>query len=491
MQHPTHLGKYQVTNVLGEGAMGVVYKGFDPDIRRTVALKTIRDGLTSDAAGGAGIAARFRNEAQAAGRLSHPGIVQVYDFGQQGDVAYIAMEFVEGLTLAHYLSHKVRFTDADIPGLMTQLLDALHHAHEQGVWHRDIKPANVILGPNGRLKIADFGVARIENANLTQMHTLIGTPSYMAPEQFKGDAIDRRVDLYSAGVLLYTLLIGQPPFSGSAEALMYKAVHEAPPLPSHSPDAQRPHFYDVLVATALAKDPARRYATAEDFKLALQRCVGAPIVANAWEQTIVRSGVPAPKPGIPVHGGSSPSNLASIGSQGGTPTHWVPGQLAAVEQSLAKYVGPMATVMVRRAARDCHDIGELYAKLAEQVSNPGERAAFLQRATGSGARSGAQSAARSGSTAMAASGARAATHLNSGEQPGAGSGASALKFNPNESMLESARKLLAVHVGPIASVVVKNAAGKARDRAHFCQTLADAAPPAVRDKLLTDLLRLL
>ena len=311
MTHPTRLGKYQITSVLGEGAMGVVYKGFDPDIRRVVALKTIRKSLTGEDGGGAGVAARFRNEAQAAGRLSHPGIVSVFDFGQEDDVAYIAMEFVEGLTLAHYLSHKVRFTDDDIPGLMTQLLEALHHAHEAGVWHRDIKPANVILGRNGRLKIADFGVARIEDTNLTQMHTLIGTPSYMAPEQFRGDAIDRRVDLYSAGVLLYTLLVGHPPFTGSTESLMYKVVHEPPPLPSQSLTAQRPHFYDALVSTALAKDPARRFSTADDFKAAIERAVGEPIDAASWEQTIVSSGVPAPAPGQPLnlHGRRAPTVL--------------------------------------------------------------------------------------------------------------------------------------------------------------------------------------
>ena len=472
MNHPTSLGKYQITNVLGEGAMGVVYKGFDPDIRRVVALKTIRQSLSGDSVGSAGIAARFRNEAQAAGRLSHPGIVSVFDFGQQGDVAYIAMEFVEGLTLAHYLSHKVRFTDEDIPGLMTQLLDALHHAHEAGVWHRDIKPANVILGRTGRLKIADFGVARIEDANLTQMHTLIGTPSYMAPEQFRGDAIDRRVDLYSAGVLLYTLLVGQPPFTGSTETLMYKVVHEAPPLPSQNATANRPHFYDALVATALAKDPARRFATAENFKDALQRAVGAPIDAASWEQTIVHAGVPAPSPSQPLHGNAASSAAASHSS---APTHWDRAQLAAVEHSLAQCVGPMATVMVRRAARDCHDLEQLYMKLAEQVTNPGERAAFLDRASASGVRTGTRTPVGSGTRAAGgAASASAASAARAG-------------FALDAAVLERARKLLAEHVGPIASVVVKNAAGKAKDREQFCRTLADAAPAAVRDKLLTDL----
>lgn len=161
MSHPDRLGKYHITEVLGEGAMGVVYKGFDPDIRRVVALKTIRAAF-GDRGEGATAAARFRNEAQAAGRLAHPGIVAVYDFGHADDIAFIAMEFVEGHTLAHYLISKVRFTDVDIPGVMSQVLDALDHAHEAGVVHRDIKPENMLMSSNSdQLYIVDFGISKI------------------------------------------------------------------------------------------------------------------------------------------------------------------------------------------------------------------------------------------------------------------------------------------------------------------------------------------
>ena len=212
MQHPQRLGKYPITGVLGEGAMGVVYRAYDPDIRRMVALKTIRRQGGESAEAVAYTAARFRNEAQAAGRLQHPGIVGVYDFGDDGQVAYIAMEYVEGHTLAHYMGHRVRFSEADVASIAAQTLDALAHAHENGVWHRDIKPSNLILTQGGRVKIADFGIARLEASNLTVANAVMGTPMFMAPEQFLGQGVDHRADLYAVGVVLYQLIAGRPPF---------------------------------------------------------------------------------------------------------------------------------------------------------------------------------------------------------------------------------------------------------------------------------------
>ena len=167
------LGKYEVTEVLGKGAMGVVYKAFDPNIRRTVAIKTIRKELIEDDRGHS-LLARFKNEAQAAGRLSHPGIVGVHEYGEEGELAYIAMEYVQGNSLREYFNRGTRFETRDAVSITAQLLDALAYAHEQGVWHRDIKPANLIIMTNGRLKIADFGIARIDSSNLTQIGAVMG-----------------------------------------------------------------------------------------------------------------------------------------------------------------------------------------------------------------------------------------------------------------------------------------------------------------------------
>jgi eukaryotic-like serine/threonine-protein kinase len=483
MNHPRQLGKYQIVEVLGEGAMGVVYKGFDPDIRRVVALKTIRS-MHDDPEGAQMLAMRFRNEAQAVGRLNHPGIVNVFDYGSDQGVSYIAMEFVEGQTLAHYLSHKVRFTDEDVAGLMSQLLDALHHAHEAGVWHRDIKPANIMLAKNARLKVADFGIARIEASHLTQVTTMLGTPAYMAPEQFKGDIIDRRVDIYAAGVMLYVLLANRPPFTGTPEQLMYKVLQEHPVMPSALDNVNRPRFYDGVLARAMAKDPDQRYATAAEFKAAIEQGVGEPVDPSIWEQTII--GVPTVRVAPP--DGSRAGRTSAPGNTTGTPpnrtsgmtapwtqapTNWDRSQLATAEQTLARFVGPLASVMVRRAARECADLPSLYAKLAAEVTDPGAKAAFathLQEVTAQRTTSGGTSYSTSLGT------------------PG-GTGVASQRAALSDALLEQARKLLMPELGPIAGVLVKKTAAQSATREAFIDTLAAAVPDAearqqIRDALL-------
>ncbi len=474
MQHPERLGKYSITEVLGEGAMGVVYKGFDPDIKRTVAIKTIRRqfGVSGE---GVSASARFRNEAVAAGRLTHPGIVAVYDFGEHDDVAFIAMEYVEGKSLAHYLTSRVRFTDEDIPGVICQVLDAMEHAHEAGVWHRDIKPANIIMAKNGKLKVADFGIARIEDAGLTQANVMIGTPTYMAPEQFLGTSMDRRVDLYACGVLLYILLTGKPPFTGSQEQLMYKVVHEKPTLPGQVDGANRPHFYDAIVAKALAKNPDERFQTAASFRDAVQRGVGQPFDTTVWERTLI--GVAEKIPAKAPRSGAlnPPTNTGGTsGSWTQIPDHWDKAALKEAEASLAKLVGPMASVMVKRAARECADLPSLYAKLAEQVTNPAAKTAFLERATSITAIKGGSGA---GSGSGSGSGTKAASNPGGAPLP--------------EALIDAAAKLLANHVGPIARVMAKKTAARTNDRDAFFVLLADGvADSTARAKLLTELQRL-
>jgi serine/threonine protein kinase len=224
------LGKYELRAVLGKGAMGTVYDGFDPLIARQVAIKTVRLPEPDDLEAQDELA-RFKREAQAAGRLSHPNIVGVFDYGETPEIAYIVMEFVDGTTLKHLTDKKDRFELPEIVRLMTELMAGLQYSHDRGVVHRDIKPANIMLTKKGEVKIADFGIARIESSSMTQAGTMLGTPSYMSPEQFMGQTVDARTDLYSSGVLLYQLLTGEKPFEGGLTAIMHKVLNTEPPAP--------------------------------------------------------------------------------------------------------------------------------------------------------------------------------------------------------------------------------------------------------------------
>ena len=262
------LGKYEIRGELGRGAMGVVYEGFDPMIHRTVAIKTIR----ADRLGGtesANVVARFRSEAQAAGRLSHPNIVAIYDFDIDGDTWFIAMESIKGRELKEYFDANERFAMPDIVRIMTQVLGALDYSHKNGVIHRDIKPANIFILADGTAKVADFGIARIESSTLTQVGDVLGTPAYMSPEQIMGLPVDGRSDLFSAGVLLYQFLTGERPFAGSANTTMQKVLKEEP-LPPSSLNVQLPAAMDAVVRKALAKKPAERFQSAQEFIAALQ-----------------------------------------------------------------------------------------------------------------------------------------------------------------------------------------------------------------------------
>ncbi len=284
---PARLGKYEITEVLGTGAMGVVYKGFDPGIRRIVAIKTIRRELIAGDRPAGPMLARFRNEARAAGRLAHPGIVAVHDYGEDAEVAYIAMEYVEGNSLREYFTRGVKFAERDAISIVAQLLEALAHAHERRVWHRDIKPANLILMMNGRVKVADFGIARIEASDLTQTGAVMGSPGYMAPEQYAARAIDHRADIFAAGVVFYQLLTGARPFVGTSEQIAYAVCHTEALKPSAAAPGHRLERYDAILAKALAKRPEDRYQTADALREAIVAAHAAPVSPAVSEDTII------------------------------------------------------------------------------------------------------------------------------------------------------------------------------------------------------------
>jgi len=266
--HPTRLGKYRIDAVLGSGAMGTVYRAYDPDLGRPLAIKTLRrvlrEGGESDE-----FLARFRREAKAAACLNHPNIVTVHDYGQDSGIPYIVMELAQGHDLADLLDKDPRQRLAWTLDLMRQVLRGLGHCHAPGIVHRDIKPSTFILLPDGRVKITDFGIARVEDSDLTRSGDLLGSPAYMSPEQILGHKVDGRSDLFSVGVVFYEMLTGRKPFAGqSVTEIMYKVLgDEAPEVTRLEPSLSK--AADRVLRKALQKRPEDRFQTAEEFAAAL------------------------------------------------------------------------------------------------------------------------------------------------------------------------------------------------------------------------------
>jgi serine/threonine-protein kinase len=454
MSDPTKLGKYEVKGVLGKGAMGVVYKALDPHIDRLVAIKTVRkDVLDADLA--QSFLARFRNEARAAGRLSHPNIIGIYEYGEADDIAYIAMEYVDGTGLREYLNRKARFEFDQIVAILTQLLAALDFAHTQGVVHRDIKPANLILTSAGTLKVADFGIARVDQSNLTLTGMVMGTPSYMAPEQCQGLPSDHRADLFSVGVVLYELLTGVKPFDGSIESIAYRICHADPRPPSTLAQVDFPPAIDGLVATALAKRPEDRFQHARAFHFALR----------------LAAGDAAP----PVGGETTVMNLADVKLQAPTQA-FDEALLATAERQLVRFIGPMARILVRQAAAHAQDARALYALLADHIDDLTERERFARlgvpEATGSRPAAQPTAASRSGT-------------LSVGAQPTAGTRTRAPR--PLEQpFVDRTTARLAVYLGPIARVVARKAAQQAKDCDEFVRLVAEHVGTQERDAFLRE-----
>ncbi len=267
------IGKYSIVGEIGRGGMGVVYRGVDPYIGRTVAIKTIRLDTLGRERGREDALKRFLREAQAAGNLSHPNIVTIYDVGEHEGLIYIAMEHIEGSSLESLLEAGRAFTLEEIAGLFSQLASALDYAHGRGIIHRDIKPANILVGPDLKVSIVDFGIARTAASTMTQTGMLMGTPRYMSPEQIGGRRIDHRSDVFSLGAILYELLARRNPFEGdSITTVIYKIMHaDLEPLSAFNKDL--PPGLEEVVARALARDPEERYRSGAELLAGLQGCL--------------------------------------------------------------------------------------------------------------------------------------------------------------------------------------------------------------------------
>lgn len=270
VEMPQKLGRYEVVRVLGKGAMGVVYEGRDPNINRRVAIKTARRDIMEASGMADEMMERFLREARAAGVLNHTNIITIYDAAEQDGVAYIAMEYLEGGDLLDAIQRRQSFSMDEIAEMGATVCEALAAAHDQGVVHRDVKPANIILPENGPLKIADFGIARVSDSNLTQEGALIGTPHYMSPEQFMGQKVDGRSDLFSVGIILYEMLTGERPFSGEAlSTVMHHVIKSMPAVPTELNYAV-PDALAQVVMKALSKRPSERYQDGRAMAAALR-----------------------------------------------------------------------------------------------------------------------------------------------------------------------------------------------------------------------------
>jgi len=504
---PRSVGKYEIVDAIGAGGMGTVYRAFDPTLERMVALKIVHLDRVQEVAP-AQLRERFRNEARAVARLNHPAIVTIFDYDDQDPAgAYIAMEYVQGCALDEYVKQRPELHLEDAISAMHQVLGGLAYAHGKDVVHRDVKPSNLLVTRDGLVKITDFGIARIGPRSTTQTGLLVGTPQYMAPEQYMGGPVDHRCDVHAAGTVLYELLTGSPPFTGTSAEIMYKVCHEVP-KPMSSIDASIPNCFDTIVARALEKRPANRYASAHEFQQALRSSwqaispkppsptlsQSARLIATAIHRQPVGASrampppaalgaralesVPGPGPlgtGKPAPSGHETPKAAAPPpaqpeSQPGSLVAWSREQLAEIERQLLPLVGPMARILVRDAAATTASRQELYQLLAAHLQSPEERRKFLL----AGERSTTGPAGRTPS--------------------GAASGPLKAGWGPSQPLTpeaaQRAGQLLARYIGPIATIVTRKAAQTATDEARFYALLAEKiADGPERDRFIREVQR--
>jgi len=441
--HPKKIAKYRIDRVLGSGAMGVVYEGYDSKIERTVAVKILHTHLrTGDH--GAELEQRFLQEARAAARCHHPNIVTIFDFGIENEISYIVMEFVRGVELQAHLKSDNFIPLPSATDICIQVLEALAHAHGKGVIHRDIKPANIILLENGNVKVSDFGVARIDSSELTSTGYMVGTPSYMSPEGLQGQAVDARSDLYSVGVLFFELLTHRRPARDASVEENLGVLNNATHLSSQNISSIKP-----ILRQALQNDPNTRIQNAHDFVEQLKSI-------DDLDLTLALSGFfPAPQ-----------TLRRESGAQAGSLSagQWSDDILDSLERSLVRHIGPMARVLVRKQSRSANSLEELVSSLSRHIPNENERSQFI-KSVEKFSQNPKTSQVNSGSKKASPPAAQPAASPSAQEKPGI-----------TDAARERIEQLLAYHLGPLAGRLLQKAMKSSVEPTALIAQLAQHIP---------------
>lgn len=468
-------GSYEVLEELGRGGMGRVFRARHVTLEREVALKLLAGQFSEDEF----YVQRFLKEARAAARLNHPGIVQIYDFGQVGAHWYLAMELVEGRSLAHFLKTWGRFSEQNAIVLARQTLAALGVAHAAGIVHRDIKPDNVILGKKGVVKLVDLGLAkRIDDPGASSTGFAAGTPYYISPEQIEGRAdVDGRADLYSLGATLFQLVTGQVPFPGSSSAvIMSRHLNERAPDPrTFTPELSEGFCAAVLRLLTRERDRRPRNAGEAEREFAALQAGEAPAPAAS-----------ATPPSTDAEHPAVSAFETAVSNALATPAAWDAEVYRRVEEKLAARVGPLARLLVRKVARESVDFGDLCRRLAEQIPDEAARPAFLKEVL-TGPASSRPSGPGSGAGGARGAGVPSTPAPGPVPQPsGSGSSSGPVLFPP--ALLAAAERKLATEIGPLARVLVKQEAKRQPTWSALVEALSTQVPDEAGRRRLRDAL---